>query len=56
MKSILRFHIKNSNTFFNKYPLYTIKSLDFEDWKTLISMSDTKEYKTVVGKKNDSHI
>jgi len=57
LNSVIRYEINSKVShkkivipFFNKYPLYTIKSLDFEDWKTLISMSDTKEYKTVVGK------
>lgn len=36
--------------FFNKYPLYTTKSLDFEDWKTLIHLNDIRYFKTIEGK------
>lgn len=36
--------------FFNKYSLFTAKSLDFEDWKKLINLSDIKFYKTIEGR------
>lgn len=35
--------------FFNKYHLYTTKSLDFEDWKTLIHLNETRYFKTIEG-------
>nr|QCB16477.1 hypothetical protein [Armillaria gallica] len=36
--------------FFNKYPLYTTKALDFEDWKSLIEYSDLKIYESEEGR------
>jgi len=36
--------------FFEKYPLYSTKALDFEDWKTLIKLVDDKAYLTEEGK------
>jgi len=57
LSSVIRYEISSKILhkekiipFFKKYPLYTTKSLDFEDWVTLINMSDAKEYKTVAGK------
>jgi hypothetical protein len=36
--------------FFDQYPLYTTKSLDFKDWKTLIELADNKAYLTEEGR------
>lgn len=36
--------------FFEKYPLYTTKALDFEDWKSLIKLVDNKTYLTKEGR------
>jgi len=37
--------------FFDTYPLLTAKSLDYEDWKLLISMHRAGEFKTDLGRK-----
>nr|YP_010555482.1 LAGLIDADG endonuclease [Ramaria rubella]UYR22231.1 LAGLIDADG endonuclease [Ramaria rubella] len=57
LSSVIRYEISSKILhkeiiipFFKKYPLYTTKNLDFEDWIILINMSDAKEYKTMSGK------
>lgn len=38
--------------FFEKYPLYSTKALDLDDWITLIKLADAKAYLTEEGKIN----
>jgi len=37
--------------FFKKYPLYSIKNIDFKDWELLIEMSENKAYLNIENKK-----
>lgn len=53
-RSVSRLVINESSPiieFFEKYPLLTVKKLDFEDWKALINLKQEKVHKTDQGLK-----